>query len=114
MAPLGSPVVPPVYCSSATSSSETLGHCGGLLAPSTNFLNVTIAGSAGLRLGGLPTPPPKAPSTAAPPPPTVVLADALSVKQPLLEELQGPRHQRWQIAGDENVRSPVGQPGPRC
>ncbi len=31
MAPLGLPVVPPVYCSSATSSTSTLGHCRGSL-----------------------------------------------------------------------------------
>ena len=34
MAPLGLPVVPPVYCSSATSSTSTAGHCrGSFLAP---------------------------------------------------------------------------------
>ncbi len=40
MAPLGLPVVPPVYCSSATSSTLTFGHCrGSFLAPSALSLS---------------------------------------------------------------------------
>ena len=37
---MGNPVVPPVYCSSATSSAEMDGHCVGFVAPATNVLNV--------------------------------------------------------------------------
>ena len=48
MAPLGLPVVPPVYCSSATSSTSTLGHCrGSFLAPAARSSSKRITGASG-------------------------------------------------------------------
>ena len=38
IAPFGRPVVPPVYCSNATSSTPIAGHCSGLTASFVNCL----------------------------------------------------------------------------
>ncbi len=55
MAPFGNPVVPPVYCSSATSSADIAGHCAGFAAPSMNCLWVMMAGLSGSAVCGVPT-----------------------------------------------------------
>src|SRR5216684_2028878 len=55
IAPFGSPVVPPVYCSSATSSMSIADHCAGFVAPSMNWRNVMIAELFGSGVCGVPT-----------------------------------------------------------
>ncbi|MEY9413032.1 hypothetical protein ABH989_007498 [Bradyrhizobium ottawaense] len=48
-------MVPPVYCSSATSSAVTTGHAAGAVAPSVKALKVTMRGSSGIAACGVPT-----------------------------------------------------------
>ena len=55
IAPLGRPVVPPVYCKSAMSSGEMAGHTAGATAPSTKARCVITAGLSGNAVCGVPT-----------------------------------------------------------
>ena len=96
MAPLGNPVVPPVYCSSATSSALMAGHCAGFAAPSMNCLWVMMAGLSGSAACCVPTLP--------------QLSSSQTIRRssrPLIEKLQRSRQQRREVAGDEHARAGV-------
>ncbi len=48
MAPLGSPVVPPVYCMTAMSRSGSISTAAGRPSLAVSLLNLTCAGSLGI------------------------------------------------------------------
>ncbi len=98
IAPLGRPVVPPVYCSSATSSAEIDGHCAGLGRAFDECLegdDPRIVRNRDVRIADRA--------------PVVVLADDQPIEQPLGEKLQRHRQQRGEIAGDQNARAAIAE-----
>ena len=98
IAPLGLPVVPPVYCSSAMSSTSTFGHCrGSLLAPlARSWSKRTTGASAAIGVVGIAEGPNAVSS------PTIEVVDQ-AVGFELL------RHQRHEadVGGDEDARAGV-------
>ena len=98
MAPLGRPVVPPVYCSSATSSTDGSGQrrggCGAVDEPrQRDHVRPVGQGRAG-RIAA----------------PFGVLADDDAVQQPGVEQARPHRQEvRAQIGGDERAGAAVAQ-----
>ncbi len=94
IAPLGRPVVPPVYCSSATSSADDLpATAPAAVAPSAKLPEGDDAGSSGIGACGV-----------ADLAPIVVLADDQAIEQSLVQKLQRRRQQRRRLLVTSSVR----------